>query len=151
MCSLPTTGRKKRAKWVHWWLHWWLHVVGDGVMLTLLGCPVIAGDRMVLDNFSAYPPQPKIQLDLDNGSTCSVTDRAPPTLILHGRQLNSLDRTISPQPGFQNDIGGGIALMIPLGATGVKKKMRWPAQIARSKGQNVAGQPDAGNRSDQRR
>ena len=83
---------------------------------------MIAGDRMVLDNFSAYPPQPKIQLDLDDGSTCSVTDRAPPTLVLYGRQLNSLDRTISPQQGFQNDIGGGIALMVPLGATGVKKK-----------------------------
>ena len=77
---------------------------------------------MVLENFSAYPPQPKVQLDLDDGSTCSVTDRAPPTLILYGRQLNSLDRSFNVQQGSQNDIGGGIALMVPLGATGVKKK-----------------------------
>ena len=77
---------------------------------------------MVLDNFSAYPPQPKVQLDLDDGSTCSVTDRAPPTLILYGRQLNSIDRNFNVPQGFQNDVGGGIALMIPLGATGVKSK-----------------------------
>lgn len=90
-------------------------------MFTLLGGPVGATERMLLENFSAYPPQPKIQLDLDDGSTCSVTDRAPPTLVLYGRQLNSLDRSSNLIPGSQSDIGGGLALMIPLGGTGVKQ------------------------------
>lgn len=68
-----------------------------------------------------YPPQPKVELDLDDGSTCSVTDRAPPTLIVYGRQLNSLDRLSSNALGLKSDLGGGVALMIPLGGTGLKQ------------------------------
>jgi hypothetical protein len=68
-----------------------------------------------------YPPQPKVELDLDDGSTCSVTDRAPPTLIVYGRQLNSLDRLTDNTAGLKSDLGGGLALMIPLGGTGIKQ------------------------------
>ncbi|MEN9540169.1 MAG: hypothetical protein RLZZ459_260 [Cyanobacteriota bacterium] len=67
-----------------------------------------------------YPPQPKIELDLDDGSRCAITDRAPPTLIVYGRQLNSLDLGSQPLTS-KNDLGGGIALMIPLGGTGFKQ------------------------------
>jgi hypothetical protein len=81
----------------------------------------MGADRLELDTFSVYPPQPKVELDLDDGSTCSVTDRAPPTLIVYGRQLNSLDRPNSSALGVKSDLGGGVALMIPLGGTGVKQ------------------------------
>lgn len=90
-------------------------------MFALLGQPLIAAERLELDTFSVYPPQPKVELDLDDGSTCAVTDRAPPTLIVYGRQLNSLDRPNSAAPGLKSDLGGGVALMIPLGGTGVKQ------------------------------
>ena len=68
-----------------------------------------------------YPPQPKIELDLDDGSTCSVTDRSPATLVFYGRQLNSLALSNTKENGTQSDLGGGVALMIPLGGTGFKK------------------------------
>jgi len=82
---------------------------------------VSAGERLQLDTFSVYPPQPKIELDLDDGSTCSVTDRSPATLVFYGRQLNSLDQSNSSTPGSQRDLGGGVALMIPIGGTGFKQ------------------------------
>lgn len=85
-----------------------------------MGGPIRAGERLALDSFSVYPPQPKIELDLDDGSTCSVTDRAPATLVFYGRQLNSLDLLKSGENGVQSDLGGGVALMIPLGGTGFK-------------------------------
>lgn len=68
-----------------------------------------------------YPPQPKVELDLDDGSTCSVTDRAPPTLVFYGRQLNSFDRLSGNPQGLKSDLGGGVALMIPIGGTGFKQ------------------------------
>lgn len=46
----------------------------------------------------------------------SVIDRPP----VDGRQLNSLD--VGSQPlASKNDLGGGVALMIPLGGTGFKQ------------------------------
>ncbi|MFM1811434.1 MAG: hypothetical protein RLZZ336_372 [Cyanobacteriota bacterium] len=94
-------------------------------MFALLGqpivAPVVASERLQLEDFNAYPPQPKIDINLDDGSTCSVTDRAPPTLVLYGRQLNSIDRPFGSQQGLKNDLGGGVALMIPLGPTGFRK------------------------------
>lgn len=62
-----------------------------------------------------------MELDLDDGSTCSVTDRAPPTLVFYGRQLNSLDGLNGTPQGLKNDLGGGVALMVPLGGTGFKQ------------------------------
>jgi hypothetical protein len=62
-----------------------------------------------------------VELDLDDGSTCSVTDRAPPTLVFYGRQLNSLDGLNGTPQGLKNDLGGGVALMVPLGGTGFKQ------------------------------
>ena len=91
-------------------------------MLSFLGDPLVAGERLELDNFSAYPPQPKIELDLDDGSTCAVTDRAPPTLVFYGRQLNSIDQPRGSEMGTKSDLGGGVALVIPLGGTGFKQK-----------------------------
>jgi len=90
-------------------------------MLSLLGNAVAAGERLELENLTVYPPQPKIELDLDDGSTCSVTDRAPATLIFYGSQLSSMDQSNGSQPGAQNDLGGGVALMIPIGGTGFKQ------------------------------
>lgn len=80
-----------------------------------------AGERLQLDTFSVYPPQPKIELDLDDGSTCSVSDRSPATLVFYGRQLNSQDQSLTNSGGSQRDIGGGVALMIPIGGTGFKQ------------------------------
>ena len=92
-------------------------------MLAILGQSLTAPaqERLQLEGFSVYPPQPRIELDLDDGSTCSVTDRAPPTLVLYGRQLNSVDRLGQSSNGLKTDLGGGLALMIPLGGTGFKK------------------------------
>jgi len=117
MRDLSTTNRTHGARWGRWWLH----ALGHGILFTLLGHPVAAAERLELDTFSVYPPQPKVELDLDDGSTCSVTDRAPPTLIVYGRQLNSLDRLSSNALGLKSDLGGGVALMIPLGGTGLKQ------------------------------
>ncbi len=117
MCSLSASDRadgRRRSTWR-------VNAFGYGILLAILGQPVIAGERLTLDDFSAYPPQPKIEVNLDDGSTCSVTDRAPPTLIFYGRQLNSVDQPFGSQSGLKNDLGGGLALMIPLGGTGFKK------------------------------
>lgn len=100
---------------------WWIYVVGHGVLFAFLGQPLKAGERLELDSFSVYPPQPKIELDLDDGSTCSVSDRSPATLVFYGRQLNSLDQSDPNRSGSQRDIGGGVALMIPIGGTGFKQ------------------------------
>jgi len=90
-------------------------------VLTVLGDTVIASERLELETFSVYPPQPRIELDLDDGSTCSVRDRSPATLVFYGRQLNSLDYSSDTDNGTQSDIGGGVVLMIPLGGAGFKK------------------------------
>jgi len=118
MRTLSTTSRASRK----WASNGWIHAVGYGILLSLLGYPVSAGERLNLDTFSVYPPQPKIDLDLDDGSTCSVTDRVPPTLVFYGRQLNSLDQSNSVQNGSKSDIGGGVALMIPLGGSDFTQK-----------------------------
>lgn len=81
----------------------------------------MAQERLQLEGFSVYPPQPRIEIDLDDGSTCSVTDRAPPTLVFYGRQLTSLDEASGRQSGGQHDVGAGVALMIPLGGGGLKQ------------------------------
>jgi hypothetical protein len=117
MCRVPAIGGTHGSRWSRWWIH----AFGYGILLALLGDAVRAGERLELENFSVYPPQPKIQLDLDDGSTCSVTDRSPATLVFYGRQLNSLALTNSADNGTQSDVGGGVALMIPLGGTGFKK------------------------------
>lgn len=41
--------------------------------------------------------------------------------MFYGRQLNSLDQSNSSTPGSQRDLGGGVALMIPIGGTGFKQ------------------------------
>jgi hypothetical protein len=92
-------------------------------VLALLGQSVrgSAQERLQLEGFSVYPPQPRLELDLDDGSTCSITDRAPPTLVIYGRQLNSIDQLGQTSQGLKTDLGGGVALMIPLGGTGFKR------------------------------
>ena len=117
MCRVPATRGAHGSRWSRWWIH----ALGYGILLALLGDAVSAGERLELETFSVYPPQPKIELDLDDGSTCSVTDRSPATLVFYGRQLNSLALSNSSDTGSQSDLGGGVALMIPLGGTGFKK------------------------------
>jgi hypothetical protein len=117
-------------------------------VLSFLGDPLVAGERLELDNFSAYPPQPKIELDLDDGSTCAVTDRAPPTLVFYGRQLNSIDQPKGSDLGMKSDLGGGVALVIPIGGTGFKQKcsgllklQKGRAKMALANQMLEAGQP----------
>ena len=50
-----------------------------------------------------------------------MTDRSPATLVFYGRQLNSTALSNNTDAGIQSDLGGGVALMIPLGGTGFKK------------------------------
>src|SRR6056300_1547000 len=119
MCHIPASCRAHRSQWSRWWFH----ALGYGILLALLGGPVRSGERLELEDFSVYAPQPKIELDLDDGSTCSVTDRSPATLVFYGRQLNSLALSNNTNSlvlsnganiGTQSDLGGGVALMIPL-------------------------------------
>jgi hypothetical protein len=117
MCNLSANSRANGSRRTRWWIH----VVGYGILFTILGQSVSAGERLQLDTFSVYPPQPKIELDLDDGSTCSVTDRSPPTLVFYGKQLHSLDQSVTNSPGAQRDIGGGVALIIPIGGNGLKQ------------------------------
>jgi hypothetical protein len=126
MCHIPASCRAHRSQWSRWGVH----ALGYGILLALLGGPVRSGERLELEDFSVYAPQPKIELDLDDGSTCSVTDRSPATLVFYGRQLNSLALSNNTNSlvlsngsniGTQSDLGGGVALMIPLGGTGFKK------------------------------
>jgi hypothetical protein len=64
-------------------------------------------------------------VDLDDGSTCSVTDRSPPSLVVYGRwrEGEESSRTGTRIPDIRNatlGLGGGLALLVPLGGTGFK-------------------------------
>ena len=59
------------------------------------------------------------------GSTCSVTDRSPPALVVYGRwrKGNEASSTAPDVPSIINTsdgVGGGVALLVPLGGTGYK-------------------------------
>jgi hypothetical protein len=94
-------------------------------MLTLLAQPLKAADGITVNNDATYAPQPRLQVDLDDGSTCSVTDRSPPSLVVYGRWREGEDLAGSALsfPTTLNKslgMGGGVALMVPLGGTGFK-------------------------------
>jgi hypothetical protein len=62
---------------------------------------------------------------MDDGSTCSVTDRSPPSLVVYGRwrKGNETSSTAPKAPDIINTsdgVGGGVALLVPLGGTGYK-------------------------------
>lgn len=64
-------------------------------------------------------------MDLDDGSTCSVTDRSPPSLVVYGRWREGEEKA-GDALKFPNSLntsmgmGGGVALLVPLGGTGFK-------------------------------
>ena len=75
-------------------------------------------ERLPVNNDTAYAPQPRQQLDLDDGSTCQVTDRSPASLMIYGRWRKgeeSIGNASGPVPSDAKDLGGGVALMVPLG------------------------------------
>jgi hypothetical protein len=90
-----------------------------------LAQPLRAADGIAINNDSTYAPQPRLQVDLDDGSTCSVTDRSPPTVVVYGRWREGEEQagmavkfpeTLNKSLGM----GGGVALLVPLGGTGFK-------------------------------
>jgi hypothetical protein len=86
---------------------------------------VRAAEGISVNNDSTYAPQPRLQVDLDDGSTCSVTDRSPPSLVVYGRWREGEEAagTALTFPETLNKslgMGGGLALLVPLGGTGFK-------------------------------
>jgi hypothetical protein len=85
----------------------------------------MAADGISVNNDAAYAPQPRLQVDFDDGSTCSVTDRSPPSLVVYGRWRQGEDSAGSglsfPESlDRSKGVGGGVALLVPLGGTGFK-------------------------------
>lgn len=85
----------------------------------------MAVDSISVNNDATYAPQPRLQVDMDDGSTCSVTDRSPPALVVYGRLRKGIEatRTSPSVPDITNisdGVGGGVALLVPLGGTGYK-------------------------------
>jgi hypothetical protein len=85
----------------------------------------MAADSVSVNNDTTYAPQPRLQVDMDDGSTCSVTDRSPPALVVYGRwrKGNEASSTAPNAPNITNTsdgVGGGVALLVPLGGTGYK-------------------------------
>jgi hypothetical protein len=122
MCSLHparrTQGARRRGRQ-------WFRAVGHGILLTLLAQPLRAADGIAINNDSTYAPQPRLQVDLDDGSTCSVTDRSPPSLVVYGRWREGEEQagnglTFPENMNRSVGMGGGVALLVPLGGTGFK-------------------------------
>lgn len=85
----------------------------------------MAVDSISVNNDATYAPQPRLQVDMDDGSTCSVTDRSPPALIVYGRirkgiEASSTSPTVPDVMNTSDGMGGGVALLVPLGGTGYK-------------------------------
>ena len=122
MCSLhPTRRTQGRGRGGNQWFR----AVGYGILLTLLAQPLRAADAISINNDTTYAPQPKLQVDLDDGSTCSVTDRSPPSLVVYGRMREGEEqagKALSfPESQTRSvGMGGGVALLVPLGGTGFK-------------------------------
>jgi hypothetical protein len=94
-------------------------------MLSLLAQPLKAADGIAINNDSTYAPQPRLQVDLDDGSTCSVTDRSPPSLVVYGRLREGREEigkaiNFPESLNISQGLGGGVVLMVPLGGTGFK-------------------------------
>lgn len=122
MGSLHSTSRAQRAGGRS---NQWVCTLGYGILLTFLAHPVKAVDAVPINNDSTFAPQPRLQVDLDDGSTCSVTDRSPPTLVVYGRWREGEEQagkaTEFPQSlSTATGIGGGVGLLVPLGGTGFK-------------------------------
>lgn len=86
---------------------------------------MIAADSISVNNDATYAPQPRLQVDMDDGSTCSVTDRSPPALVIYGRlrkgnEASSTSPTVPDITNNSDGMGGGVALLVPLGGTGYK-------------------------------
>lgn len=122
MCSLHPSRRTQRAEWGG---NQWVRAIGYGILLTLLAHPLKAADGIAINNDSTYAPQPRLQVDLDDGSTCSVTDRSPPSLVVYGRWREGTEQigkaiNFPESLNISQGLGGGVALMVPLGGTGFK-------------------------------
>jgi hypothetical protein len=85
----------------------------------------MAAESLSVNNDTTYAPQPRLQVDLDDGSTCSVTDRSPPSLVVYGRWRKG-EEAAGTSLSFPDNldksagVGGGVALVLPLGGTGFK-------------------------------
>jgi hypothetical protein len=85
----------------------------------------MAADSISVNNDATYAPQPRLQVDMDDGSTCSVTDRSPPALVVYGRwrkgnEANGTSLSVPETMNTSDGMGGGVALLVPLGGTGYK-------------------------------
>jgi len=153
MCSLHSTRRTQRG--ARWGGNQWFRALGYGILLSLLAHPLRAADGISVNNDSTYAPQPKLQVDLDDGSTCSVTDRSPPSLVVYGRwregeeqagKALSFPENLSKAMG----VGGGVALLVPLGGTGFKNTCSGLLQMQHNRAKYALAQQllEAGHISD---
>jgi hypothetical protein len=116
---------------------------------------VSAAEGLSVNNDSTYSPQPRLQVDLDDGSTCSVTDRSPPSLVVYGR-LREGEEQAGSAVGFPQaltrsmGIGGGVALLVPLGGTGFKNTCSGLLQMQMNRAKYALAQQllEAGHISD---
>jgi hypothetical protein len=103
----------------------WLRTVGYGILLSLLGHPLMAANSVSVNNYATYAPQPRLQVDMDDGITCSVTDPSPPALVVYGRwrkgnEASSTGPSVPDIINTSDGVGGGVALLVPLGGTGYR-------------------------------
>ena len=117
MCSLHSTRRTQRG--ARWGGNQWFRALGYGILLSLLAHPLRAADGIAINNDSTFAPQPRLQVDLDDGSTCSVTDRSPPSLVVYGRWREGEEQAGKALNFPENvskamGVGGGVALLVPL-------------------------------------
>jgi hypothetical protein len=118
--------------------HQWFHAFGYGILLALLGGPLGAIERIPVNNDSSYAPQPRLQVDMDDGSTCQVTDRSPASLVVYGRwrqgeESAGVGKNAPDSIAKAGDLGGGVALLVPLGGTGYKHTCSGLLDLQRSR------------------
>ncbi|MEB3333352.1 MAG: hypothetical protein VKP70_00025 [Cyanobacteriota bacterium] len=107
--------------------------------------PLRAAEGIAINNDSTYAPQPRLQVDLDDGSTCSVTDRSPPTVVF-GRWREGEERAGMATNGAESlnrslGMGGGVALLVPLGGTSFKNTCSGLLQMQMNRAKLALAQP----------
>jgi hypothetical protein len=75
---------------------------------------------------------------MDDGSTCQVTDRSPASLVVYGRwrqgeESAGVGKNAPDSIAKAGDLGGGVALLVPLGGTGYKHTCSGLLDLQRSR------------------